>query len=384
MEVIYQICSFIGKDLTWKPAIHAVNYLRYKGVLKRLISLNAFYNLKTNNSDLTKRKNLNTIYFFRPLYRKKIINNILLPTIFDKISSEFFVEKCDIFHGWANFSLFSIKKAKKLGSKSILDVQSAHILEELKILAKEARIWGLKYDYSLFNIKRLMNEYTATDYILVPSEYVMQSFLRQGFSAEKIKKLNPGIDPDECFPNNYEHEKFRIIYTGSVTLRKGIQYLLSALQNLSLKDTELLVVGGIDDSMKNLIAKLLKRIRIPVVFFGRVPRIIFLNLLSSSSLYVFPTLSEGWVMTVPEAMARGLPIITTKNAGSSELIEDGKEGFVIPIRDVKSLREYILYFYDNPSEVKRMGKNAFEKITKYTWIEYGKNLISLYNEILHK
>jgi len=153
-------------------------------------------------------------------------------------------------------------------------------------------MWGLKYDYSMFNIKRLMNEYTATDYILVSSEYVKQSFLKQGFSSEKIKKLNPGIDPDECIPNNYEHEKFRIIYTWSVTLRKGIQYLLSALQNLSLKDAELVVVGGIDDSMKNLLAKLLRRIRIPVAFFGRVPRKILLNLLSSSSLYVFPTLSE--------------------------------------------------------------------------------------------
>jgi len=384
MEVIYQICSFIGKDLTWETAIHAVNYLRDKDILKRLISLNTFYHLKPNNSNITNRKNSSTIYFFRPLYRNKIINNILLPTIFDKISSEFFIEKCDIFHGWATHSLFSIKKAKKLGNKSILEVQSAHILEEMKILMKEANMWGVKYDYSMFNIKRLMNEYMITDYILVPSEYVKQSFLRQGFSAEKIKKLNLGIDPNECIPNNYEHEKFRIIYTGAVTLRKGIQYLLSALQNLSLKDTELLVVGGIDDSMKNLIAKLLKRIRIPVAFFGRVPRKILLNLLSSSSLYVFPTLSEGWVMTVAEAMARGLPIITTKNAGSSELIEDGKEGFVTPIRDVKSLRAYILYFYDNPSEIKRMGKNSFEKITKYTWGRYGNNLIEIYKEILQK
>jgi glycosyltransferase involved in cell wall biosynthesis len=384
MEVIYQICSFIEKDLTWKTAIHAVNYLRDKDILKKLISLNTFYNLKLNNSNITKRKNLNTIYLFRLLYRNKTINNILLPTIFDKISSKLFVEECDIFHGWATHSLFSIKKAKKLGSKTILEVGSAHILEEMKILMKEANMWGLKYDYLTFNIKRLMNEYIITDYILVPSEYVKQSFLKQGFSAEKIKKLNFGIDPNECIPNDYDHEKFRIIYTGSVTLRKGIQYLLSSLQNLSLKDAELLVVGGMDDSMKNLIAQLLRRIRIPVTFLGRVPRKIFLNLLSNSSLYVFPSLSDGWAMTVPEAMARGLPIITTKNVGSSELIENGKEGFVIPIRDVKSLIEYILYFYDNPSEIKRMGKNSFEKISKFTWSEYGKNLICLYNEILHK
>jgi glycosyltransferase involved in cell wall biosynthesis len=384
MKVIYQICSFIGKDLTWEVAIHATNYLQNKGILKKLISLNTFYNLKLNNLNIINKKNLNIIYLFRPLYRNKTINNILLPTIFDKISSELFVEKCDIFHGWVMHSLFSIKKAKKLGSKTILEVGNAHILEEMKILAKEARIWGLKYDYSIFNIKRVMNEYMVTDYILVPSEYAKQSFLKHSFSAEKIKKLNFGIDPNECSPNNYEHEKFRIIYTGAVTLRKGIQYLLSALQNLSLKNAELLVVGGIDDSMKNLITQLLRHIQIPVTFFGRVPRKIFLNLLSKSSLYVFPSLSDGWAMTVPEAMARGLPIITTKNVGSSELIEDGKEGFVIPIRDVKSLRDYILYFYDNPSEVKRMGKNSFEKINKYTWEKYGYNLIKIYNEILQK
>ena len=251
MEVIYQICSFIGKDLTWETAIHAVNYLRDKGILKKLISLNTIYNLKPNNSNIINRKKSSMIYLFRPLYRNKTINNILLPTIFDQISSEFFIEKCDIFHGWATHSLLSIKKAKKLGSKTVLEVGSAHILEELKILVKEARMWGLKYDYSMFNIKRLMNEYMITDCILVPSEYVKQSFLKQGFSAEKIKKLNFGIDLKECIPNNYDNEKFRIIYTGSVTLGKGIQYLLSALQNLNLKDAELLVVGGINDSMKN-------------------------------------------------------------------------------------------------------------------------------------
>jgi glycosyltransferase involved in cell wall biosynthesis len=384
MEVIYQICSFIGKDLTWEVAINTVNYLRDKGILKKLISLNTFYNLKLNNSNITNRKNLNIIYLFKPLYRNKTINNILLPTIFDKISSELFIEKCDIFHGRENHSLFSIKKAKKLGSKTILEVGSAHILEGVKILAKETRMWGLKYDYSMFTIKRLMNEYMVTDYILVPSEYVKQSFLNQGFLTEKIKKLIFGIDPNECSPNNYDHEKFRIIYTGAVTLGKGIQYLLSALQNLKLKNTEVIVIGGIEERIRNLIVYLLKKVEVPVKFLGRLPRKRLLNELSASSLYVFPSLSDGWAMTVTEAMARGLPIITTKNVGSSELIEDGKEGFVIPIRDVKSLRECILYFYENPSEIKRMGKNSLEKISKYTWPEYGRNLVSFYNEILHK
>jgi glycosyltransferase involved in cell wall biosynthesis len=85
------------------------------------------------------------------------------------------------------------------------------------------------------------------------------------------------------------------------------------------------------------------------------------------SVYVQPSVTEGFGIPVLEAMAYGRPVIVTEGAGSSELVADGKDGFVIPIRDSDAIKEKIEYFHDNPNEVKRMGKNARAKAEKYSW-----------------
>ncbi|MBA7713935.1 hypothetical protein ES703_122946 [subsurface metagenome] len=64
------------------------------------------------------------------------------------------------------------------------------------------------------------------------------------------------------------------------------------------------------------------------------------------------------------------------------MARDGEDGFVIPIRDVKAIKEKIQYFYDNPEEIKRMGRNAREYIEKYTWERYGDGLVKAYEKIV--
>lgn len=76
------------------------------------------------------------------------------------------------------------------------------------------------------------------------------------------------------------------------------------------------------------------------------------------------------------------PVIVTEGAGSSDLVEDGKEGFVIPIRNPKAIAEKIQYFRDNPSELKTMGKNARLKAEKYSWVKVEQTYGELYRELL--
>jgi len=85
------------------------------------------------------------------------------------------------------------------------------------------------------------------------------------------------------------------------------------------------------------------------------------------SVYVQPSVTEGFGIQVLEAMAYARPVIVSEGAGACELVEDGKEGFIVPIRDAEAIREKVEYFYDNPDEVRRMGKNAREKAEKYSW-----------------
>ena len=89
--------------------------------------------------------------------------------------------------------------------------------------------------------------------------------------------------------------------------------------------------------------------------------------LLSTSVYVQPSVNEGWGMPVGEAMAYGIPVIVTNETGAADMVTDGLDGFIIPIRDPDAISDKILYFYDNPSEIKRMGDNARKKALDYSW-----------------
>ena len=93
-----------------------------------------------------------------------------------------------------------------------------------------------------------------------------------------------------------------------------------------------------------------------------------------ADIFVMPSLCESFGKVILEAMASGLPVIATTNTGARDVVKDGKHGFIIPIRDSKAIKDKIQYFYDNPSEIKRMGKNARKVAENYTWDRYSEKI----------
>ena len=86
-------------------------------------------------------------------------------------------------------------------------------------------------------------------------------------------------------------------------------------------------------------------------------------------MFVFPSLLEGMGLVVLEAMASGLPVITTPN-GPGDLVRDGVDGFVVPIRDVDAIVEKLEYLRAHPEDRLRMGQNARERAKEFTWEQY--------------
>ena len=90
-------------------------------------------------------------------------------------------------------------------------------------------------------------------------------------------------------------------------------------------------------------------------------------------------------MVQAQAMACELPVIATENTGGAELIESGKNGFLIPIRDTESLKEKILYLYKNRSESKRMGRAALKTVENgFGWNDYGDRYTQNLKEIFER
>jgi glycosyltransferase involved in cell wall biosynthesis len=90
----------------------------------------------------------------------------------------------------------------------------------------------------------------------------------------------------------------------------------------------------------------------------------------SAAFLVLPTLCDGFGSVVPEALANGLPVITTTNAGAADVIEEGRNGFVVPPADSGALADRIEWCLSHPMELIKMRRNSVMTARRWTWVEF--------------
>ena len=101
-----------------------------------------------------------------------------------------------------------------------------------------------------------------------------------------------------------------------------------------------------------------------------------------SDLFVFPSVNEGLAQVSLEAMASGLAIVASDYSGADDCVTEGKEGFIIPIRDVDRLAEAIQWCYQHPDETRAMGRAARTRIESHFTLEhYNQRQIALYRSL---
>jgi glycosyltransferase involved in cell wall biosynthesis len=217
------------------------------------------------------------------------------------------------------------------------------------------------------------NSLKYIDYYIVPSDFVKKSLINEGIDETKIFVVPFGVDITKFKPVEKDYNgTFKVAFSGNVNNRKGILYLIQAWRELNLKDAELNIYGRVYPEVKKYF-KNAEKYNIKIHGFvsniyGELPK---------NHVYVFPSLLEGSAKSIYEALACGLPVITTKNAGS--VVEDEKEGGIIPTQDIEILKEKILFFYNNRNKIEEFGKNARKKAEQYTWENYGKRVNEIYN-----
>jgi glycosyltransferase involved in cell wall biosynthesis len=198
---------------------------------------------------------------------------------------------------------------------------------------------------------------------------------------------------------------FRFLYAGYLTKRKGIDVLLRAWGALRAHfdraNFEILTKGDRDQASAedlrltdfklktNTVAELRlvgggeQPHNLPpgVVCLGQTPREALLREMSEADVFVFPSLFEGFALVILEAMAAGLPVITTPNTAGPDLIEDGKEGLIVPAGDANALREAMQSLLHNPERARSMGRAAHEKAKEFTWERYGERWGAMLHEL---
>lgn len=322
------------------------------------------------------------LWSLTPGVRSVISSSLVKDNLFDLWSIAYLVPS-DIFIVYAHYGLFSLRKAKKLGAKIVIERASTHILMQKEILEEEYKIFKYRSKpIDSYVISKQLKEYEEADYITVPSEFAKDSFISRGVNASKVLMLPFGVDPSKFWPLNHRDRKsiysgkLRVLFVGGIDLRKGVQYLLESIKQIGPSKVDLLLLGTINPDISSLLKKYTNTFRhIPHVPFDKLR-----DLYREAHLFVLPSLEEGSALVTYQAMACGLAIVTTPNAGA--VARDGIDGFIIPSRNVELLREKILYFDKHRDACLMMGNAASEHVRlNYTWDSYGKRIATIYSKI---
>ena len=109
------------------------------------------------------------------------------------------------------------------------------------------------------------------------------------------------------------------------------------------------------------------------------------NLMSRSHVLVLPSIEEGLAMVMAQSMACGCPVIASENTGARDLFEDGKEGYIVPIRNVDRLTERLQNLADTPDLRDTMSQNSLIRVTTMGgWSEYGNKANIIFEELIRK
>lgn len=300
---------------------------------------------------------------------------------FDKKVTQTLTKEFDIFVGWSGACFESFCRARELGAVTIVERGSSHMAQQTQVLTEEYERWGLKFSATHPGVyEREIQSYQEADRIAIPSLYVKRSFLDQGIPEEKLIHVPYGTSLKEFYPVSKEDSTFRVIHCGGINLRKGIQYLLQAFFELKLPDAELWLVGTVDPEILPFLKKYQSD---KIILKGKQPQNQLRWFYSQCSVLCLASIEEGLAMVQPQAMACGLPVIHTINTGGEDIVRDGIDGFCIPIRDIKALKEKILFFYKNPEQQTEMGENAYVHArNSLSWDNYGRDIIKSYKDCL--
>jgi alpha-maltose-1-phosphate synthase len=281
------------------------------------------------------------------------------------------IGQCDALIAISGAGLKTGRLIQNRGGVFLCDRGSSHQRYQEQIVSAEYRRWGV--DRPVSDLRDTLREeeiYEAADGIVVPSTFARRSFIEMGIPESKIYTIPYGVRLEK-FSKTAEPatDSFDVLFVGTVTLRKGIPYLLEAFARLKHPKKRLRVVGPVESWMRPVLNNLPSE---DVEFLGPLPQDQLPSLMSKSHVMVLPSIEEGLALVQGQALACGCPVIASTNTGSEDLFSDGIEGFIVAIRDVAALTMKMQLLADDPETRERMSEAALNRVVRMGgWRDYG-------------
>ena len=282
-------------------------------------------------------------------------------------------------HSYEDCSVWQFEEAKRMGKACIYDMPIGYYPaweQTQEKLAARFADWltagGLPSN-RWARPEQKQREMELADLVLAPSAFVKETILR--FHPAKNVALAPyGVDLEFWKPKaeTLKPEKLkseiRFIYAGQCSIRKGTPVLLEAWKKAALADAELRLVGawGLADSKQSSLPS-------GATYAGAASREGLRQEFQSADVFVFPTFFEGRALAVGEALACGLPVVTTRASGMTDLVDETC-GRILPEGDEDALVETLRWFASNREKLAAMKTAARTKASRCTWENYRRSV----------
>ncbi|MGL5835768.1 MAG: glycosyltransferase family 4 protein [Waterburya sp.] len=380
-------------------AIELARELHHAGMLHRLIT--NYPKFKTRHWGVPDDKvvSLPFTLFLNRLIPQILGQNLyrqLLPWLYRLFaySAARHLEGSDIVHGWSSVAEPAIHWAKQNGVPFVLERISTHITLQSQILASEYDKLGfVNQEIHPQLIKQELKEYQQADRITVPSIFAKHSFLAQGIPESRLI-FNPlnGTDTEIFSPGIKEDNVFRVVYAGSLGVRKGIHYLVKAFMAADIPDSELILIGGATPETPDLIAGADERVKCP----GHKSETQLADYYRHSSLFVMPSLEDGFGMVLTQAIACGIPLIATTNTGGQDLlsmrgdqpreielqIQEYPGGYIVPPANSQAIAHLLQLLANNHQLLAQKRQAALDfQAEDLSWQPYGQRSIENYQKL---
>ena len=292
---------------------------------------------------------------------------------------------CDIVHSVMAFATEPFDHADRVGALKVLDASNSHPTSFYGFWQRELDIWnpGARVGVQRWSFARCNREIERADVVVCASTYVRDSMIYNGIPESKLV-VNPfGADLQVFSPRQRLPDKPRFLFVGVLTLRKGIQYLIPAFERLrkEFPDAELILCGPEYPDC----GKLLRQWSHLFTHQPGLPHSELAGLMRSCTAFVFPSIEEGFARVIAEAMASGLPVIATHNSGASTVVENGREGFIVPARSSETVYAKMKQLIQQPDLCIAMSQAAAAKMAQIgSWGEYGRRMLDIYSNHCRK
>jgi glycosyltransferase involved in cell wall biosynthesis len=284
-----------------------------------------------------------------------------------------------IFHFVNTLGAWSAERARKQGLVVVCDTRQEHPEFQKNVLLKEAQKRGVNSVPDLRMEHRMIRELSVSHHVIAPSEYCKRTLVVHGYPAKDISILPYGVDLEMFQPVQRRPSvgPTRLLFVGTLSLRKGVLYLLEALRLLKSQRFELTCIGTVDPDVKHL----LKPFKSDFVYLPSMPKVDLVRSYASFDAFILPSLADAFPLVILEAAASGLPVIATDHVGSADWLRKTGGGMIVPPGQPIALAEAIEKLSD-PDLRTSMSRANIEARGSLDWKQYEKNLISIYRRAI--